>query len=129
MTFLPSVRGQSRFPAQRSARVSTAAGYHLSESDAAYVLNLDLPGVDRESIDIQVEKGVLTVKAERSNALPEGFKQVYGEFNQRSYQHQFSIGDLVAVEDIKATYEAGVLFVRLPKKAKALARKIEVAIA
>lgn len=128
MTSLTSMRGQSRFPA-RTQRESTPACYNIAEGEASYVLSVDLPGLEQSSIDIQVEKGVLTIKAERVESQPEGFKQVYGEFKQRSYQHQFSIGDLVEVEDIKARYDRGVLFLNLPKKAKAIARKIQVSVA
>ena len=129
MTLLPSVRGQSRFPTQQRQKTRSSATYNLREGDDAFVLSVDLPGLERDSIDIQVEKGVLTIKAERAVSQPEGFKQIYGEFNQQSYLRQFTVGDLVNVEAIKATYDRGVLFLNLPKQAKAIARRIEVAVA
>jgi HSP20 family protein len=91
-----------------------------------FVLLVDLPGVDADSIDIDVDSGMLTIRAERQG--PEGQNQdwILSERYAGSYMRQLTLGDGVDAEGITADYDAGVLTVTIPVAEKAKPRKIAV---
>lgn len=91
-----------------------------------YVLDADLPGVDPGSIDVDVDGQVLTIRAERTARVQEGAKWLARERSHGSYLRQFNLGDGIAVDQISASYDNGVLSVTLPVSEKAKPRKIEV---
>ncbi|MFJ5087131.1 Hsp20/alpha crystallin family protein [Streptomyces sp. NPDC088674] len=92
-----------------------------------YVLALDLPGVDPDAIDIDVERNMLTVKAERRPAGRSKEAQV--ELSERPlgvFSRQVMLADTLDTERIQADYEAGVLTVRIPIAERAKPRKIAI---
>jgi HSP20 family protein len=92
-----------------------------------YVIACDIPGVDPEAIDIDVERNMLTVKAERRPAT--GTDEVEMQVSERpfgAFSRQLFLGDTLAAERIQATYEAGVLTLRIPVTERAKPRKIEI---
>lgn len=91
-----------------------------------YVLHADLPGVDPGSIDVSIEGGTLTIKAERTARSAESAHWLAGERFSGSYLRQVSIGDDVDPERIEATYENGVLTVTMPIEETARPRRIDV---
>ena len=96
------------------------------ETDEAYVLEVDLPGVSQKSLNISLEKDVLTIEGTREAGDYEGYKLDYGEYGAGEYERSFSLGDGIDSEKIGAKLENGVLAVTLPKAEGAVARKIEV---
>lgn len=90
------------------------------------VIHLDLPGVDTESIDLDVERNVLTIRAERRTAVPEGAEQLAAERPTGRYSRQVFLGDTLDSERINAHYDAGVLTLRVPVAEEAKPRKIAV---
>lgn len=97
-----------------------------------YVVHFDLPGVDPESIDLDVERNVLTVKAERrpeyreaADATEAGEVQV-AERPRGVFSRQLFLGDTLDTERISAHYDAGVLTLRIPVAEAAKPRKVEV---
>ncbi len=91
-----------------------------------WVAAFDLPGVDRASIDVTVEKNVLTVRAERSWHAQEGDEVVVTERPQGVFTRQLYLGDGLDAEHIEASYDAGVLTVCLPVAEQAKPRKVEI---
>jgi HSP20 family protein len=91
-----------------------------------YVLLADLPGVDPNSIDVHVDNGVLTVKAERRPTVEEGAQWIASERFAGSYLRQLSAGEGIDVEQISAHYDNGVLTVRLPVADRVKPRRIQV---
>ncbi len=91
-----------------------------------YVLHADLPGVDPGSVDVNVDNGTLTLKAQRSVPSDEGVQWIASERFAGTYMRQISLGDGVDTSRISATYENGVLSVTLPVAEKAKPRRIEV---
>ena len=91
-----------------------------------YVLNADLPGVDPESVDIDVDGQVLTIRAQRTADIRNGVKWLAQERPHGSYVRQFSVGEGIDSESITAHYDNGVLSVLLPVSERAKPRKIEV---
>jgi HSP20 family protein len=93
-----------------------------------YVVVFDLPGVDPGAIDLDVERNVLTVRAERRPvATGEGTEMQVAERPLGVFSRQLFLGDALDCEQIAAAYENGVLTVRIPIAAKAKPRKIAVA--
>ena len=91
-----------------------------------FVVALDLPGVDADSIDLTVERNVLTVHAERRPAIDEGAEQVVGERTYGTFSRQLFLGDTLDAEHLTAQYDDGVLTIRIPVAEQAKPRKIEI---
>jgi HSP20 family protein len=92
-----------------------------------YVINVDLPGFDPETIDVTAEKDVLTIKAERQWQPAEGDEVVAAERTHGSFFRQLFLGDGLDSEHITASYENGVLMIKIPLSARAMPRRIDVA--
>ncbi|APX00542.1 Hsp20/alpha crystallin family protein [Arthrobacter sp. QXT-31] len=91
-----------------------------------FVVAVDLPGVDVDAIDVDVERNVLTIRAERKNGAPEGAELVAGERPQGVFSRQLVLGEALDADNVKAGYDGGVLTLRIPVAAKAQPRKIEI---
>ena len=89
-------------------------------------VEFDLPGVNRDSIDIDVERNVVTVKAERP-ARASDAELVAAERPRGVFSRQLVLGDNLDTERIEATYDTGVLTLSIPVAEKARPRKVEVA--
>lgn len=79
--------------------------YELVEEDEAFVLNIEMPGFDREEITLSWDTGVLTVAAEHDDEERD---------TQKSYLRRFRFPKSIDEEEISATYQNGILEVRLP---------------
>ncbi|CAM2833539.1 Hsp20/alpha crystallin family protein [Streptomyces albus] len=92
-----------------------------------YVITLDLPGVSPDAIDIDVERNMLTVKAERRpSARGEDVQMELSERPLGVFSRQVMLADTLDTEHIDADYEAGVLTLRIPIAERAKPRKIEI---
>ena len=92
-----------------------------------FVVRFDLPGVDPSSIDLTVEKNVLTVSAERSWQPGEGAEVVASERPHGTFTRQLFLGETLDTDRIEASYDAGVLTLTLPVAEQAKPRRIEIA--
>jgi HSP20 family protein len=92
-----------------------------------FVLHFDLPGVDPASIDLEHERNVLTITAERSWRPVEGDDVVANERVHGAFRRQLLLGDGLDASAMHASYEHGVLTVTIPVAEKAKPRKIAVA--
>jgi HSP20 family protein len=95
------------------------------DGDTFYV-ELDLPGVSPDSIDLDVERNVLTVKAERRPSAGENSEVVIAERPTGSFSRQLFLGETLDADRIEASYEAGVLRLRIPVAEEAEPRRIAV---
>lgn len=91
-----------------------------------YVVQFDLPGVAPDSIDLDVERNVLTVKAERGPAFGEGDEVQVAERPRGTFSRQLFLGDTLDAEHVQASYDAGVLTLRVPIAEQAKPRKITI---
>lgn len=89
------------------------------------VLEFDLPGVQQENIDIDVERNVLTIKAERV-ASNGDWQRLTSERTHGQFSRQLVLGDNLDLDRIEAAYDAGVLRLTIPVAEKAKPRRIEV---
>jgi HSP20 family protein len=91
-----------------------------------FVVEFDLPGVDPGSIDLDVERNVLTVKAERPPVKVSDNDLLAAERPRGVFSRQLVLGDNLDVEKVEANYNAGVLALRIPVAERAKPRKIEI---
>ena len=91
-----------------------------------FVVCFDLPGVSLDAIDIDIERNVLTVKAERRPTAAGEAKVEISERTLGAFSRQLFLGDTLDAENVRADYDAGVLTLRIPVAAKAKPRKIEI---
>ncbi len=89
-----------------------------------FVIELDLPGVNRDSIDLDVERNVLTVRAERV-ARNGDWEALASERPRGAFSRQLVLGDNLDLDQIEAGYDDGVLRLVVPVAEKAKPRKIE----
>ncbi len=91
-----------------------------------FVVQFDLPGVAPDAIDLTVERNVLTVHAQRRRSIGDDVELLIGERPQGTFSRQLFLGDTLDTEHLAAEYVDGVLTIRLPVKAQAKPRKIDV---
>lgn len=91
-----------------------------------FVVNFDLPGVDPGTIDLTVEKNVLTVTAERSFPRGESDEVIVAERPQGRFSRQLFLGESLDSDHIQASYDQGVLTLHIPVAEKAKPRKVEI---
>jgi HSP20 family protein len=90
------------------------------------IVHFDLPGVDSDTIDLTVEKNVLTIRAERRWQPKEGQEVLVNERVQGTFTRQLFLGDSLDVDGIQATYDDGVMTVRIPVAQQAKPRKVQI---
>ena len=98
----------------------------IYETKDAMVLIADMPGVDNQSVDITLEKNVLTITGNVESTSYEGKTLAYAEYDTGDYQRAFTISDEVDQDRIEAAVENGVLRLTLPKVEKAKIKKIAI---
>lgn len=98
----------------------------LFKSADHYVIVADLPGVDPGSIDVDVDNGTLTIRAERSPRSDDAVEWLASERLTGSFMRQIALGDGLDADGIGAHYENGVLSITIPVAEKAKRRKVEV---
>ncbi len=111
-----------------SARAPRFMPMDLYRSGDHYVLHADLPGIDPGSVDVNVDNGTLTIRAERTGRTEEGVQWIASERFTGTYMRQLSLGEGIDTERISATYANGVLTVTLPVAEKAKPRKVSIAV-
>ena len=104
-----------RMPAPRADLMKT----DVQEHDDGYVLDLDMPGVKKEDMQVELKDGYLTVSAKTGYDNEEKDKK--GRYLRRerfsgSFSRNFYVGEDVTEQDIKARFENGVLTIAVPKK-------------
>lgn len=95
-------------------------------SGEEYRVALDLPGVDPSTVEITVERGTLTVRAERTQGFPDEAQVLVAERPQGSFTRQLMLGEGVDQEQIQADYQNGVLQLTIPVAQAAQPRRISV---
>jgi HSP20 family protein len=91
-----------------------------------FVVEFDLPGVATDSIELTVEKNVLTVHAERRRSGSEGVELLVGERPHGTFSRQLFLGEGLDTDRIDAQYADGVLSLRLPVAEKAKPRRVPI---
>lgn len=108
----------------RSSEKYIRPAVNIIETEEGLTLTADLPGAAKESLNVNVEKGILTISAPVSHTMPG--TSAYREFELANYYRQFAIPESLDHEKAKADYSNGILTLRVPKAEMAKPRRIEV---
>ena len=98
----------------------------IFETDDKVVVIADIPGVDEKSVDITLEKNILTINAYVDAPQLDGYALAYAEYEIGDYQRRFTLSSEIDRDNIEAVVKDGILRLFLPKAKSALARKIAV---
>jgi HSP20 family protein len=98
----------------------------IRETKDAMVLVADMPGVDEKTVDITLEKNVLTITGSVAPPVFEGYSIVHAEYDVGDFERAFTISDEVDRDGISAVVKNGVLRVTLRKAEKIKAKKIAI---
>jgi len=98
----------------------------IHETERVVVVSMEMPGVDKDSIDIRLDKGVLTVKGTIDSAKYEALRPIYSEYNVGNFVRTFTVSTKIDSAAISAAVADGVLTIELPKAAEAVTKRIAV---
>ena len=119
------MNGQHVGQEQDSLPVQSPAADIVQRDDSYYIV-LDMPGVQKEDLDIAVDKDVLTVSGNTSYPDLSNAKLWVSEFANLRFVRKFTLSDAVDKENIKASQRNGVVAVHLPKAERVQPKKIEI---
>ena len=114
-------------PESGSDRAVWSPQTDLLEDDAGYLLQIDLPGIDKEKIEIVVTDGLMEVTGERMRSeVKEGTGYRRIERRVGTFHRSFRLPKGIDSTEIESSYENGVLNIRVPRSPESLPKKIEV---
>ena len=116
---------ESKQEATIPARVFVPAT-DIFETDEALTVILEMPGVDKDKVDVKVENDVLKIEGWIDFSRYEGLQPVYTEYNIGNYARSFQLSSKIDQDRISAELRDGVMTLVLPKSEKAKPRKIAV---
>ncbi len=121
-------RGLEGAPSGRSGRIYAPA-VDIVENQSRIIVLADMPGVDEHSVDISLEKNMLTICGRVDQNVPDGYQPAILEHDRGDYRRTFTIGEEIDRDGIEASVKNGVLRLILPKSVQAKTRKIAVSAA
>lgn len=98
----------------------------IYEADDSLSVVMEMPGVDKDNVEVNVENGVLKVEGRLDFSKYEGLQPIYTEYNIGHYARSFSLSSKIDQTKIAAEMKDGVLALRLPKIEEAKPRTIQV---
>jgi len=116
-------------PIGDSESVAWLPPVNIEETRDALLLTAELPGIPPEAVELELENGVLTIRGRKETVREdEDGERRYHVWERRygSFQRSFTLPRSVSGDDVSATFDSGILHVRMPKAAEAKGRKIEI---
>ena len=98
----------------------------IYETEDEIILIADIPGSNHDSVDITLEKNILSINAFTETEIPAGYDRVYADYNGGDFQRSFRLSDEINQNNIKAVVSNGELRLHLPKAELAKSKKIKV---
>lgn len=98
----------------------------IYETKDALFLIADMPGVDEKTVDVELEKNILTISGRVENGKVKDYRLVFSEYEVGDYERTFTLSDEIDRDKIKATVKQGVLRLELPKADKVKPKKIAI---
>ena len=124
------IQKQEENPADEMERTRSRRSFvpraDIYETENEIIVLTDIPGANEETVDITLEKNVLSITAYVDAAIPSGFDIAYAEYEEGDYQRSFRLSDEIDRDKIEAVVNEGVLRLRLPKTQGAKTKKIAV---
>lgn len=87
----------------------------IHDSESSTGIYMDVPGIEEGSLDISLEKDILTIKGKTHYEIPEGYKTVYTELREGEFTRQFTVNRAVDTSKAEASLKNGRLVIELPK--------------
>jgi len=113
------VEKQELTPAEGTERLSSQRAFiprsNIYETNDRVILFADMPGVDAKSVDVQVEKNILTINGSVNPEMIDKHTLAYAEYEVGDYQRRFTLSNEVDISKIEAMVKDGVLRLNLPK--------------
>jgi HSP20 family protein len=114
-------------PSFQKIRGELSPRIDISETDSAYHIDTDLPGINQKDIDIKLDNNILTIKGKNEEQSETKDRNYYiKERYYGSFQRSISLPSNMNVDNIDARFENGVLHIKIPKKEKENTRKIKI---
>lgn len=123
---LQSVRPASRTTPAEGEKDYSIPAYEVKESPEAFGLEVFLPGVAKDGVEIAVDQGQLVLTGRANWKAPEGWTEIFRESVATDFRLRLDLNDAVNVDKINAELEHGVLRVTLPKAEALKPRRIDV---
>ena len=124
------VQKQEAAPAEEMERTRSRRRFvprsDIYETDEEIIVLADVPGAGEKTVDVTLEKNILTINAFIDPIRSNGYTPAYAEYDEGDYERSFRISDEIDRDKIEAAVNNGVLRLRLPKAAAVQARKISV---
>jgi len=118
-----------RAPTIQTGALSFSPPVEVEELDDKFILQADLPGIDENNLDINVNDGTLTLSGERTaSESKEGRNYVFRERQFGKFTRSFRLGNAVDEAKIVASFDRGVLTIEIPKREQAQKRRIPITI-
>ena len=119
-------RAWEQLAAQQSGRQARSFPMDAYRRGDEFVVHFDLPGADPQSIEISVDRNILTVQAERRFEQQQGDEILVTERPQGTFTRQLMLGDQLDADRIEAGYDRGVLTLTIPVAERAKPRKVQI---
>ncbi len=111
---------------RRATATASAMPIDAYRQGDSFLVHFDIPGVDPQSVELTVEKNVLTVRAERTASWGADAELIVAERPQGSFSRQIFLAETLDSDRIEASYDAGVLTVRIPVAEAAKPRRVSI---
>lgn len=98
----------------------------IFEDDHALTIVMEMPGIQRDNVDVRVENNILTLEARLDYSKYQGLKPVYTEYNVGNYTRSFELSGKINQDAIRAELTDGVMTLTLPKAESAKPRRIPI---
>ncbi len=122
----PAPHAAAANPSQPRRGPTVAPAVDIAEDAHGITLWADLPGVAKEALEVRVHEGRLTIDAQAAMRQTEGLRAQHAEWRTPRYLRSFAVSPHLDTTRIEANLRDGVLTLRIPRRAEALPRKIEV---
>jgi HSP20 family protein len=119
-------REKQEVATREQRRPTFAPRVDIYEDEKTVTLLADMPGVDENNVEIDLERNVLTIRGRSGIEYPGEAKLAYREYADADYERVFTIGQTIDRDGIEARVKDGVLRLHLPKVPEAQARRIQV---
>ncbi len=116
----------SMMPGTEEEEMIVVPDANIFETNEAFIVELDMPGVAKESITVSADAQVLSVSSAQTSDETKSGKLLLNEIEKKKYQRDFRLGRGIRLDEIRAEYNDGVLLVTLPKAEEAKARQINI---
>ena len=98
----------------------------IYETEDEIILVADVPGAEQDTVDITLEKNILSINAFVDDDVPGGYDRIYSEYEGGDFERSFRLSDEINQNNIKAVVNNGELRLHLPKAEPAKIKKIKV---